>query len=200
MLPMWFVREHGDKFTKSVLLRFESSTKEWLVNIIVFCSAAYRSPEVKFGCGWREFSAANGLEVGDSVKFSLRAMSKFDVRVIFSESGNSIPRSSLQAPRMRSNIISDRLQESVANKSGGSRHRNPVAAIREGSTSDSSCEHCAGKGTVREEATFCAFCGATQISFDQSADSKLHFHGLVSTHSVISSLTLCPEMAEIWPK
>lgn len=87
---MWFVCEYGDKFIKFVFFWFEFFMKEWFVNIIVFCSVVYRLLEVKFGCGWREFSVVNGFEVGDLVKFFFWVMFKFDVCVIFSEFGNLI--------------------------------------------------------------------------------------------------------------
>ena len=74
-LLVGFVAQHGDKFQKSVLLRSGPSTEPWLVTV------TGHKVDVKFSSGWRDFSVANNLAVGDSLIFSLRTMSEFDVYI-----------------------------------------------------------------------------------------------------------------------
>ena len=96
-MPSWFVQMHGDKFRKYVILRTEASTKPWSVTLTVF----HKSPtvrQVKFAGGWKPFATFHGLMVGDSLIFSLTAISEFDV-YIFRGTGNPKKLPSHLAPR-----------------------------------------------------------------------------------------------------
>ncbi|KAG0626930.1 hypothetical protein M758_2G162200 [Ceratodon purpureus] len=80
-LPMAFVKQHGDKFQKSVLLQTVLSLKAWPVRLeICFMTTKYTT-QIKFSGGWRAFADFNGLQEGDSLIFRLMAMSKFEVYV-----------------------------------------------------------------------------------------------------------------------
>jgi hypothetical protein len=85
-LPSRFVEEHGDKFRKCVILRTELSTKAWSVTLTIF----HKSPtvrQVKFAGGWKPFATFHSLMVGDSLIFSLTAISEFEV-YMFPGNGN----------------------------------------------------------------------------------------------------------------
>lgn len=94
-MPSSFVKEHGDKFWKSVVLRSESSTKSWHVMLDI----EFRSPtsaRVKLSEGWKAFAGFNNLLEGDSLVFSLTAMSEFKVYIF---PGTRKPKIVSQAPR-----------------------------------------------------------------------------------------------------
>ncbi|KAG0626931.1 hypothetical protein M758_2G162300 [Ceratodon purpureus] len=79
-IPIQFVHSHGDKFRRSVILRVTSSSREWLVKLTT-------APHIKFRGGWRAFADFHGLLEGDSLIFSLTAVSEFEVYV-FSSTGS----------------------------------------------------------------------------------------------------------------
>ncbi|KAG0627250.1 hypothetical protein M758_2G186100 [Ceratodon purpureus] len=79
-IPLRFLHGHGDKFRRSVILRVTSSSREWPVKLTT-------PPQLKFRGGWRAFADFYGLLEGDSLIFSLTAVSEFEVYV-FSSSGS----------------------------------------------------------------------------------------------------------------
>lgn len=83
-VPSQFVKEHGDKFHKAVVLQSgRNSDHLWNVQVVVISSWLQHRPEnrVQFGRGWTAFARSNGYKEGDSVRFSLVAQSKFVVDV-----------------------------------------------------------------------------------------------------------------------
>ena len=80
------MQKHGDKFQKYVTLRTALSAKAWSVTLTLF----HKSPsvrQVKFAGGWKSFATFHSLVVGDSLIFSLTAISEFEVH-IFPGNGN----------------------------------------------------------------------------------------------------------------
>ncbi|KAG0588108.1 hypothetical protein KC19_2G216400 [Ceratodon purpureus] len=103
-LPFAFVKQHGDKFQKNVLLRTVLSSKAWPVTVDIRFKTTKYTTQIKFSGGWRAFADFNGLQEGDSLIFRLTAMSKFEVYVFGSaRCSTEIP---LQVKRKR---ISDSL-------------------------------------------------------------------------------------------
>src|SRR5579875_2605809 len=80
-MPSWFVREHGEKFRKSVLLRTQlSANSSWSVTLPVhFFTPTWL--QVKFCGGWKRFATSNGLCEGDWLIFALTAMSECKVYI-----------------------------------------------------------------------------------------------------------------------
>ncbi|KAG0588057.1 hypothetical protein KC19_2G212300 [Ceratodon purpureus] len=83
-LPFAFVKQHGDKFQKNVLLQTVLSSKAWPVRVEICFKSPGSSTKVKFSGGWRAFANFNGLQEGDSLIFRLAPMSKFKVYVFSS--------------------------------------------------------------------------------------------------------------------
>uniref|UniRef100_A0A7I4CZY7 TF-B3 domain-containing protein n=1 Tax=Physcomitrium patens TaxID=3218 RepID=A0A7I4CZY7_PHYPA len=85
-LPRQFVREHGNRIRKSVVLLSGLSHGPWNLWLSI-CPSRPVMPEVTFSSGWRAFVAFNGLEEGDHLIFSLTAVSQFQV-YIFNGNGH----------------------------------------------------------------------------------------------------------------
>ena len=144
--------------------------KPWPV-LVTICKRPSKAPEIKFGSGWREFAASNGLLEGDDLLFSLRAMSEFDVYV-FRETGNSVKSSSFQAPRNQPQV--------EVRRSGRCRDRHLVAERSEGSVDDLS-ELCTKKKRVGEHDAVFAFHGRSTAGRSTSSNFDLHWLESVST-------------------
>lgn len=86
-MPVSFVEKHGDKLQKSVILRSESSARAWHINISLYFKKS-GSAQVSFSRGWRQFALFNNLSEGDSLIFSLKAKSEFEVYVFHKMAGN----------------------------------------------------------------------------------------------------------------
>nr|PNR36514.1 hypothetical protein PHYPA_022365 [Physcomitrium patens] len=77
-LPSHFVRAHGDRFQASVFLLGPGSN---FVVVKLSVRVNGNGNRVQFRGGWKEFSIAHGLKVGDVLLFSLIGLSKFVVKV-----------------------------------------------------------------------------------------------------------------------
>lgn len=85
-MPIWFVREHGDKIKETVNLFSRATGRTWSVNVVIYHPE--RQPQVMFCQGWCAFASFNCLVEGDHVTFTLTAMSEFEVFI----SRNAFPR------------------------------------------------------------------------------------------------------------
>ncbi|KAG0588314.1 hypothetical protein KC19_2G233600 [Ceratodon purpureus] len=111
-LPMAFVKQHGDKFQKNVLLQTVLSSKAWPVRLeICFMTTKYTT-QIKFSGGWRAFADFNGLQEGDSLIFLLTAMSKFEVYLI----GSTRCPTELPAQAQRKRTFDSLISQKIAAK------------------------------------------------------------------------------------
>lgn len=111
MVPVRFVKEHGDKLIRDfVMLRTKMSTEPWRVQLTI-CKLGFQPPrpnkpprpaEIKFGKGWKAFATCHELSVGDSLIFELKGLSEFEVHVFRKDARNLTSASSSHAPEKRS--------------------------------------------------------------------------------------------------
>jgi hypothetical protein len=144
MMPVWFVKEHSDKFHGIVILRSRLSAEPWKVQLTIQCSKSNklshslpRPPEIKFGKGWKAFASRHELSVGDSLVFELTAVSEFEVHIVRKTTGNPTSASSSHAPEKRS-IDSELSQKNENNVTGAgcSSHQHLALERSEGSVDD----------------------------------------------------------------
>lgn len=177
MIPVWFVKKHGDKFQRTVYLRSGLSSNPWPVQLCV-CKRPHRSPEVKLSGGWREFTVFNGLLQGDDLLFCLSELSAFDVYVFRETEKLPNQPSSLHAPRKGSHDID--ISQEEAHNSGGYGDRRLNAERSEGSVDDRSKLFAKKKRGGEEGALFAFFGRSTAGRAPISSSFDLHYLEAVS--------------------
>jgi hypothetical protein len=167
-LPYSFVQGHGDKFRKSVILQTESSTKAWPVKI----SISFSSPsctQVKFAGGWKSFATFHSLMAGDSLIFSLQAISEFKVYV-FPGTGNPKQLPSQPAPTKWS--IDSGLPRKKAKQYSSERKSEPLSAEESTEGAGKLNDRIAQKKSIEEQRKASAAFGHSPTSLRNSPYSK----------------------------
>lgn len=81
-VPAWFVREHGEKFKRSVRMGFAGEAPSCNVSVNVYFTREH--PHVCFARGWKCFARFHNFQKGDRLKFNLVQQSEFNVTRAFS--------------------------------------------------------------------------------------------------------------------
>lgn len=160
-LPVWFVLEHGDKFQRDVVLRSGSSPKPWMPwDVRLSVHVRYSTyPDVNFSYGWKGFSAACDLRVGDSLIFLLTEFSEFEVHV-FRRTENPDVSSLLTGENQGGD--SDLFREKVSKSHGSTSRYMPTESFVELVPHDS-CGSIEKRGTIGGEGAVSASPGGTSL-------------------------------------
>lgn len=123
------MQQHGDKIREHVVLQSVADSRIWTVK--VFVNYPNKRPQFVFnGAKWKAFVVSNGLVEGDRLKFTLVAMSKFEVLILCRGGSKKVLRPSVQGPVMQSKGSAFSKTSQLPEKSLEPQHRDVAGKVK----------------------------------------------------------------------